>query len=145
MDLIPLEERRECTESSWQSVSVILATLGFSLHRISISRIFVWNTHEIINHPTTCSIHSSTEYLSFLDLDNGTKFLEDKNIDFEADLFIECELLCEAEEIEEETVPIVPYLSPHLDVDIPIPINRRSSKADWFQYQYRWHFVSSEM
>ena len=45
--------------------------------------------------------------------------LEDKNIDFEADLFIECEILHEAEEIEEETVVIVPDLDPHLNVYIP--------------------------
>ena len=46
--------------------------------------------------------------------------LEDENSDFEADLFIECEILCEPEEIEEETVTIVPDLNPHLNVYIPI-------------------------
>ena len=45
--------------------------------------------------------------------------LKDENIDFEADLFIECEILHEAEEIEEETVVIVPDLDPHLNVYIP--------------------------
>ena len=45
--------------------------------------------------------------------------LEDENYDFEADLFIECEILDEAEEIEEETVVTVPDWDPHISVYIP--------------------------
>ena len=55
-------------------------------------------------------------------MDDRTKLLEDKNIDFEPDNFIECEILDEAEEIEEETLVIVCDLSPHLNVYIPFEL-----------------------
>ena len=63
--------------------------------------------------------------------------LEDKNIDFEADLFIECDILCEAEEIEEETVTIVPDLSPHLNVYILIEQEVTCRNNLWAQHHYQ--------
>ena len=55
-------------------------------------------------------------------MDDRTKLLEEKNIDFEPDNFIKCEILDEAEEIEEETVVIVSDLYPHLNVYIPFEL-----------------------
>ena len=61
-------------------------------------------------------------FSSFLDLDDRTKMLEEENINFELDNFIKCEILDEAEEIEEETVVIVSDLYPHLNVYIPFEL-----------------------